>query len=104
MKKWIAYIFIAIFSLQVIPIKEIGKILYKGQITEEEVHGYSGPAKGDDNSKLKKEGDPLLHQNVNFQDQARAAFLTHKIITAIHRSEHIPDFHVADIITPPPNC
>jgi len=103
-KKWIAYIFIAIFSMQILPVKEIGKILFKGQITEEEVHGYSGVGEGDEQIKLKKEGDPLLHKNAFFQDHARVTFLTHEITTAIQLADHIPDFHVADIFTPPPNC
>jgi len=95
---------IAIFSLQIIPVKEIGKILFKGQITEEEVHGYSGVGEGDESPKLKKDSDPPFHHKLIFQDDARAAFLAHEINTAIHLAEHIPDYHVPDILTPPPNC
>ena len=102
MKRVLAYIFLIIFSFQILPVKEIGKILFKGQITEEEVRGDSH-GDGDSQVKLKKEGDPLFHPDDNAQASARIAFLTHQISTLIHEAEHLPKTFVPDILTPPPN-
>lgn len=101
MRKWLAYICIAIFSFQILPVKEIGKILFKGQITEEEVHGYTS----DEGTpiKIKKEGDPFNY-NEYAQSFGRMEVLTRKISTAIHSSDNLPDYHIPDILTPPPNC
>lgn len=104
MKKLLAYIFLIIFSTQVLPVKEIGKILYKGQITEEEVHTCSEGCEDSNALKLKIEGDPFHHtERQLFQAHARVAFLTQQINTAIHHAEHIPIHFVPDILTPPPN-
>ena len=89
--------------MQVLPVKEIGKILFKGQITEEEVHGYSHSG-NDENVKLKKEGDPFDRYFHTSQQDARIAFLSHKIQVAIHESEQLPPYFIPDILTPPPNC
>lgn len=87
--------------MQVLPIKEIGQILFKNQITEEEVHGLSGSSNGD-SGKLKQDGDPFFHPCL--EDIARVNFMTHKVDVALHEAEKIPIFHLPDIITPPPNC
>lgn len=102
MRRWIAYIFIAIFSLQILPVKEIGKVLFKGQILEEEVHNYAQESK-DDTCKNQKEGDPVWNGN-DLQDRARSASLSHEINTAMHNNANLPDYYVPDIPTPPPNC
>ncbi len=96
--------FIMLLSLQIIPVKEIGKILFKGQITEEEVHGCNHYPGSDDQAKLKKEGDPLIKQDELAQDQARIAFLSHQLNIAIHAAARLPKDPVAEIFTPPPNC
>ena len=101
MRAVIAYMFICIFSLQIIPIKEIGEKLYKQQITEEDVHSFSHS--GDDNSKPKKEGDPFPFFGSTSQNHSRIEFLSRRLNTAIHRSENLPPPFVPDIITPPPN-
>lgn len=101
MKKLIAYTFILIFSFQIIPIKEIGAILFKGQITEEEVHNCCN--KGEDNLKLKRDGDPLNMISSTDQNNSRIAYLNTILLTAIHNAENLPVDFVPDIITPPPN-
>lgn len=103
MKKWLAYIFLVIFSFQVIPVKELGKLLFKGQVTEEEVIGFESTTDESPNLKLKKETDPF-HPNTITQDHARIEFLTHQLITAIHIAERLPNNFVPEIFTPPPNC
>jgi len=102
-KQWIAYICITIFSLQILPVKEIGKILFKGQITEEEVHGYAH-TDDDDCPKLKKDGEPPYLFHDHSQENAHTFFLSREVNTAIHKSEHLPSNFIPDILTPPPNC
>ena len=102
MKQIIACLFLAIFSFQVLPVKEIGKMLFKGQITEEEVHNWGGPLE-EVPSKHKKDGEPLYY-NKEFQAAARSEFLTHQLRLALMHSERLPMEHIPDIVTPPPNC
>jgi hypothetical protein len=103
-KRLIAYFFLMIFSMQVIPVKEIGKILFNQLITEEEVHNIGTGNTEDGNSvKLKKDGDPF-HHNESSQAVARINFLTHQLDIALHQAEKLPVNHVPDIVTPPPNC
>lgn len=101
MKQILAYIFLFIFSFQVLPVKELGKLLFKGQMTEE-IHEYTvtDDAPG---SKLKKEGDPL-HLNGGHAYDARIKGTTALVITALHMAERLPKHHVVDIFTPPPNA
>lgn len=100
----IAFICLFIFSLQMLPLKEIGAILFKGQITEEEVHGWD-KADGDGSLlKLKKEGDPFDHNITGIiQNDFRTSHLSHQLHTAILTAENIPPHFVPDILTPPPN-
>ncbi len=96
MRQFIACIFLTIFSFQVLPVKELGRLLFKSVMTEE-VQGQDADIDG----KVKKEIDLFtftpekpLHTDV----------LGAKISVAIHYSDGLPDHHVPDILTPPPNC
>jgi hypothetical protein len=100
MKRAIAYIFLFIFSFQVLPIKEIGKILYKGLMTEERNETAACEDEEPMIPKLKKESEPLYTDNTPI---AFYKYLSTRILTAIHTSEQIPKHHVPDIFTPPPN-
>ena len=104
MKHWVAYFFLFIFSFQVLPVKEIGKILFKNQLTEEVKESGCEDGCDGETSKLKKEGDPL--QRIHWEDQqvARLQHLSHSLQTAIHEAERLPIHHVGEILTPPPNC
>lgn len=97
MKKFLAYIFLFIFSFQVLPVKEIGQILFKGLMTEE-IHETVDETSG--NSKVKKEPAKLYFKA---EALASAKYLTRKIQIAIHESESLPRHFVPDILTPPPN-
>jgi hypothetical protein len=97
MKKFLAYIFLFIFSFQVLPVKEIGQILFKGLMTEE-IHETVDENSG--SSKLKKEPAKLYFKA---ESLASIKYLTKKIQTAIHESESLPRHFVPDILTPPPN-
>ena len=102
MKHVIAYIFLAIFSLQILPVKEIGEILVKGQIAEEETHTCS--TKGDNsNSKLPKYNEWIgsgfidnLHSRLSIYDNS--------LSVAFSVAEKLPKDFIPDIATPPPNC
>ncbi|RYY24359.1 MAG: hypothetical protein EOO04_13160 [Chitinophagaceae bacterium] len=104
MKHLIAYIFLMIFSFQVLPVKELGKILFKNQITEEEVHGYKGHEDGKSLKQKLDGGDPYQNADESFQCFARAKFLTNRISTALHAADKLPRNHVPDIVTPPPDA
>ncbi|MBS1773134.1 MAG: hypothetical protein JST82_09740 [Bacteroidetes bacterium] len=101
MKTVIAYIFLFIFSFQVLPVKELGKLLFKGQMTEE-VHeaDCSDDAPG---AKIKKEPEPF-----KLQQDCRFDYISHfadvKATLAIHLAQQLPAHFVPDILTPPPNC
>jgi hypothetical protein len=82
-----------------LPIKEIGKVLFKGQVTEEEVHNYG---RHSDESKSKK-GNDTFPFVPSAQHHSRISELTQKVNTAIHLAETIPPHFVPEIITPPPN-
>jgi hypothetical protein len=99
MKKWLAYIFLTIFSFQVLPVKEIGKILFKGQMTEEIHESADGPV----SVKLKKGTDPFKLHPGDFEQTARLQYLSAKLSLAIVESEWHPSQFIPDIVTPPPN-
>jgi hypothetical protein len=101
MKQWLAYLCILLFSLQVMPIKEIGAVLMKGQITEEE-SCCGADAAEDGPSKLKKHSADPIWANHGEQSNARLQFLTRLVRIALsHASCRSQDF-TADILTPPP--
>lgn len=102
MKVWIAYMFLTIFSLQVLPVKEVGKILFKNQITEEEVR-INGLAEEDAPCKAKKQHEPLQLYSGSNQSLASLKYLNSVILNAIHTTERLPNFYIPDITTPPPN-
>ena len=101
MKKIVAYIFLFIFSFQILPVKELGKMLFKQQMTEE-IKEDCSQGGTEEESKAKNGPDPL-HNNSG-QSLARIQYLSHQLSTAIHHSERLPIHHVADVFTPPPNC
>lgn len=98
MKKFLAYIFLFIFSFQVLPVKELGKLLFKGTMTEE-VH-ESGNSDDGSFSKLKKEDPKILFHTTLL---ARQQYLAGKVHTAIHEADRLPVNFIPDILTPPPN-
>jgi hypothetical protein len=105
MKHFVAYIFLIVFSFQVLPVKELGKALFKGQMTEE-VHETCDSDCSDDCpvSKVKKESEfgTILH--IAQESIALQSYINCKLHTAIHNTESLPKHFVDDITTPPPNC
>jgi hypothetical protein len=84
-----------------LPIKEIGKILFKGQITEEEVHSGND---NNANNKAKK-GFELFHG-----DEGGSKYVSKTIFSYYNTSlvlvaeDFLPEAFIPDIPTPPPNC
>lgn len=81
--------------------KELGKLLFKAQMTEE-IHECGT----DDNcqSKLKKNPSFDFKLGDECDNTASIQYLSAKITTAIHLADRLPNHHVPDIFTPPPNC
>jgi hypothetical protein len=100
MKPFLATFFLLIFSFQVLPVKEIGKFLFKSQTTEEVHENHSDDCP---DLKVKKEGDPFQLASFEITSVARQKTLSNKIATVIHRTASLPDYHIPDILTPPPN-
>lgn len=96
MKRIIAYLCLFIFTLQVLPVREIGKLLCKGQNTEE-VHNV------DDCGIVKEKKDDIFHYTQATYDLASELSFTKKQSVSFTQTVHLPDGHVADIPTPPPN-
>lgn len=101
MRQLIAYICILFISFQVIPVKEIGALLFKGQFLEEEIHSCNNQSSENHSLKLKKEG-PLDYYTL-IQNNSRIAYLGQQSSLAIELTEKLPIPFIADIVTPPPN-
>ncbi len=100
MKRVVAAIFLLIFSFQIIPVKEIGEILFKGQITEEETHACNN--KGNE-SKLGKFNNYLDLDFLESQNSCIAHY-NHSLSVAFAVADNLPIGFIPDIATPPPNC
>lgn len=100
MKKFLACLFLTLFSFQVLPVKELGKILYKGLMTEE-IHEVEGSAEDINTGKWKK------LTNYNGSDETtthlRDVYLSSIVHLIITHAAHFCCQYVPEIITPPPN-
>ncbi|MCB0699900.1 MAG: hypothetical protein H6551_00125 [Chitinophagales bacterium] len=102
MKAIFASIFLLVFSLQVLPVKEIGKILSKGTLAEEVQEAeYGGFDDSSETGKLKKDNDPF---------SANGYDLYHDFLPSVSKStivryapRHMSKQFTPDILTPPPN-
>lgn len=101
MRQWLAYIFITIFSFQILPVKEIGKILFKGQVTEEVHEADTADSFA---AKIKKGTDPFRLHPVETGQAALVQYINNRVTLAITLAERLPRQYVPDILTPPPNC
>jgi len=99
MRKYLAVLFLIIFSFQVLPLKVVGKLLVKGQ-TEEDVKGDCDDD-ADIDGKVAKYNDFILHPSEGFYTEVSKEKTVSFIV---HRAYDLPVSYVADIISPPPNC
>lgn len=98
MKKLLAYVLLVIISFQALPVKEMGKILYLGLITEE-IH-ESDVEDGSSKLKLKK---PETAFKPGMDTPSRNQHLAQIAMQAIHRAEQVVRQYIPDTVTPPPN-
>ena len=97
MRKILTCIFLTIFSFQVLPVKELGKLLYKGMMTEE-IH--EAGAEDNTTGKWKKQNEYKFYDKDSFLS---ASYFTSIIQLTILQTEHFLCQYVPEIITPPPN-
>jgi len=96
-KKIISCFLIVVLALQLIPLRQVIQyFLIDNQLTEEIVDAHSSAAKKmrllDEDHKVMPTLDHLFSQLAIIDN-----------ISYFHYSEMLPDFHSADIQTPPPN-
>ena len=100
MRKLLAILFLLVFSLQVLPVKAIGKLLSKQQ-TEEDVKHSCDNADKDDLNNTGKYLDLIDHSFENFTAERFVAL--NKVAKHCY-DDDLPTAHIADIPSPPPNC
>jgi hypothetical protein len=98
-KQVLAYIFLIIFSLQCLPVRVIGKILVKNQLTKE--------VKQDCNSEDIVDDDDVL-PDLYFAPGNQTIISELKDVEDFNNYRslecHFPNWHIKDIHCPPPNC
>ena len=96
MKKLISVFLISLMCIQVLPIKEVGKLLFNNQIVEEHVEGSCGSKGG-----VKLLADLNCHKYGDDETAMDPAlFLTSYTYRLL---EDVPAGPVQEIQTPPPN-
>ncbi|MBG9375773.1 hypothetical protein I5907_05975 [Panacibacter sp. DH6] len=96
LKKVIALFCLLMLASQMLPVKEIGAVLFGNQLNEEIPHSLD--IGKDVPCKLLLKGDSFLHQ-ISDND-----FLSGSIGEYVHFTSLLPHNHAAEIPTPPPNC
>ena len=99
MKIFFASFFLFIFSFQIIPVKEIGRILFKGAMAEEVHETEYESSDTPENEKLKKDTDPYSSPGDAFYRKEVIV----DISTTYNTINHLPAKYIPDIPTPPPN-
>jgi hypothetical protein len=97
MRHFLAYIMLTIFSFQILPVKEIGKILFKSQLTEEL---HEDCAECNNEVKFK---EPLPFKVPPVYHIRQLICFDMKLAVAIHKASLIMHQHFPDILVPPPN-
>jgi hypothetical protein len=102
MRKFLAIIFLVIFSCQILPLKAIGKLLAKAQTTEEVQHDGGN---SDDGGGLKggKFADDFFMLSYGSDVAAQTVYFESKISAIIHSADKLPPSWVGDTLSPPPD-
>lgn len=95
MKKLLSIFLLSLMCIQVLPIKEVGKLLFNNQIVEEHVDGCS--SKG---TKL-SQSDINCHRYSDYETEMNPNLFMTTFSYGYH--EDIPTSPVQEIQTPPPN-
>lgn len=99
MRKLLAIFLLIIFTVQVIPIRMIGKMLGNNQNTEEVQDDDDGETDAFKITKLG--GEHILPYQPDFT--MCASRFGNRIKTIIHINEALPTVHAADVLSPPPD-
>ena len=99
MKIALASFFLFIFSFQVLPVKELGRFLFKGTMTEE-IHQSATDI--DENGKQAKNGKEAFSPGKEYAFQNQLLILTGNGLGTLYPA-NVPKQHIPDIVTPPPN-
>jgi hypothetical protein len=96
--KIISFFLLLLLTLQVLPLKQIGKMLGSNQWTEELPHDFA-----DEEGKA-----PIVNFNHPFLPpseyaQSPTVFAEAKAMAYIHLSDQIPCNHSTEVVTPPPD-
>ncbi|HTN18476.1 MAG TPA: hypothetical protein VL092_12380 [Chitinophagaceae bacterium] len=98
MRQWIAYFMLTIFSFQVLPVKEIGRILFKSLITEEIHEDY------EECDELKFKESMPFRKTPSFSYEQRRPSFEQKLALSFPWSSLIEHQHFPGIFVPPPNA
>lgn len=97
-KKIISLVLLLIFSTQILPVTQIGRVLYQNQLTEELPHsGTSAPVP---NSFVEEIHKAYWHEMQEYSMNMYSKIITHHL----HQTENIFTQFIAEVKTPPPNC
>lgn len=98
-KKLINIFVLVVFTIQVLPVKQVGSLLFGNQITEEIVQDV------DDADELAKDGCKTESKSVfiNSQFACITQFFTSSSLLLKEISIVFPHNHSTDIYSPPPN-
>ena len=95
LKKAIALFCLIVLCMQVLPVKQIGSILFNNQITEEIAHSAETVKK----PLIEKQSDNYLSASLNYNINNFGSANKH----SIHAKDALVRLHVAEVQTPPPN-
>lgn len=95
LKKVIALICLIVLSTQVIPVRQIGAMLFNNQLTEEIAHGSDCGKKG--NSEKEVHNFFPTVSNISIKELA----VTNN--QSIYSRSSLVNLHIAEVPTPPPN-
>ncbi len=100
-KKLLAGILLLIVSLQALPVKELGKILYQGLLTEE-IHELENDSEG--KAKIKPVKLETIGRPDGSYDPMLNKHLSDIAMLSVHRTDYYLRQYIPEILTPPPNC
>lgn len=95
LKKIIAVVCLAVLCMQVIPLRQIGSMLFNNQLTEELAHTADCGKK----LSVEKETDNYLPSFLTYYTDNLSSTGNH----GIHAHSPLVQLHVAEVQTPPPN-
>lgn len=98
MRKAVTLFLILVLSIQVLPVRQMGRMLFGNQFTEELPHS-TDTGKDDCCKELKGKSDFLTSAGLSI-----SPVITHLSVSHLHFADAIPANHTGDIHVPPPNC